>query len=644
MKLESKLVRIIMIAISICMIGTSYAHTVSDVDIKFRINDRWDEYINGEISVTNVSDDTIQNWSIKIPNNISIENIWNASAIKSDNQYVLMPKDYNHILRQNESIDIGFIAKGELMSAENITFLIQDEKWNQCIELGLDEIVYGQMDNNIDKVKYSYIPKESGSYKIIVDSETDIYINIYDAETNNIINTTKNMVNIQESAVTLLEGKTYTIELCKKDLDGEGTFKIKLNKIVIPTDSLFNEQWYLLNTKTGIDINILPVWDKVKQCDIKIGMADTGLYYNHEDLRENVMEQSYNFSHNTTDIFPEDELRGDMNTAIFGHGTHVAGIIGGIKDNGIGIAGIVPNAKLVELKTLGRRRQSEQVYIKSIAAFVQAVEYAQNNGIKIINCSFGGVAPSQAEEEVMKQANDILFVIAAGNNGCDLQEFPIYPACYYLDNAIVVANVDEQGNLEEASNYGGPVQIAAPGTNIISTLPYNQYDFMTGTSMSAPMVSAVCALVWNENPSMTANNLKKWIVNEENVTKISSLQDKVLSGGIINAYNVINVPSTERYEINDYNKKKVKRALVDNNEVYSNQVTDEIIVKTNDSIDEIYQELLEIGECKITGDLKIIDAYTIKFTNESNALKALNLLRNEQKVIYAEPNYVREYN
>jgi subtilisin family serine protease len=135
---------------------------------------------------------------------------------------------------------------------------------------------------------------------------------------------------------------------------------------------------------------------------------------------------------------------------------------------------------------------------------VEAMRYAVRNGANIINYSGGGVLRSQAEEQALKFASDhhVLLVAAAGNEGLNSDFFHFYPADYDLPNILSVAAVDRQGHLLGLSNYGrGTVDVAAPGRNIYSTLPYGGHGFMSGTSQATAFVTGVAALLMAENSS-----------------------------------------------------------------------------------------------------------------------------------------------
>nr|WP_287228026.1 S8 family peptidase [Oscillibacter sp.] len=187
------------------------------------------------------------------------------------------------------------------------------------------------------------------------------------------------------------------------------------------------------------------------------------------------------------------------------NGTHGAGTIAAHADNGIGIAGIVrsDHVKVMAVKALGGWDGSG-----STASIIRAIQYAEANGARICNLSLGSSRNDPALYRTIA-ASDMLFVVAAGNDGADLELAPSYPASYHLDNLITVANLRYDGNLDPTSSYGASsVDLAAPGTHILSTTPGNSYSYMTGTSMAAPMVSAAATMLYSQFPDATLADVK----------------------------------------------------------------------------------------------------------------------------------------
>lgn len=184
------------------------------------------------------------------------------------------------------------------------------------------------------------------------------------------------------------------------------------------------------------------------------------------------------------------------------HGTHCAGIIAAT-EGVFGVAGGI-DIKIMPLKIHGGTKNSG-----SVSDAVKAIKYAQAKGADICNLSWGTSLYSEVLESVMRDS-DMLFVVAAGNSGSNNNSSPLYPASYSLDNMISVAYVTQFGILASDSNYGiYTVDIAAPGQDILSTIVGGGYHYLSGTSMAAPMVSGIAALVYSCGDSLYPQNVKE---------------------------------------------------------------------------------------------------------------------------------------
>jgi subtilisin family serine protease len=241
------------------------------------------------------------------------------------------------------------------------------------------------------------------------------------------------------------------------------------------------------------------------------------------------------------------------------HGTHVAGIIGAERNNGKGANGVANNVAIMSIRAVPNGDE----YDKDIAL---GIRYAVDNGAKVINGSFGKSFSPNAEwvHDALKYAaeKDVLFVHAAGNDGADLDDpanpnFPndqINNGPEFSDNVITVGALDPKYGSEllaSYSNYGKiNVDIFAPGTDIYSSYPNNEYEYSPGTSMAAPAVAGVAALLFSQYPSLTASQVKKIILQSGlpikakvvlggNNSKNATLQSISVSGKIANAYNAL---------------------------------------------------------------------------------------------------------
>ncbi len=311
---------------------------------------------------------------------------------------------------------------------------------------------------------------------------------------------------------------------------------------------------------SGVDINIEAAWDNYNggTRETIIALIDTGVDYTHEDL-ENALwtnkdeipgnglddDQNgyiddyygWNFYNNSNQIY--------TNPVEDRHGTHCAGSMVAVTNNTSGIAGIAGNSavKVMALKALGGSDGSG-----STDSVIKAIQYAEANGAVICNLSLGANESDQALYQAIADSS-MLFVIASGNGdewtgqGQNLDVFPWYPSSYSLDNIIAVANLQPNGRLHYSSNYGSQsVDLAAPGTYILSTIPGNKYGYMTGTSMSAPVVSAVAALVYSQNDQLTLPEVKDIILTSVHTN--DSLKGKLVSGGFLDAGAAVRVATS----------------------------------------------------------------------------------------------------
>ncbi len=179
------------------------------------------------------------------------------------------------------------------------------------------------------------------------------------------------------------------------------------------------------------------------------------------------------------------------------HGTYVSGIIAGQKDES-GVIGLAPNVKILPLKFMSAEGGSTSNAIR-------AIEYAKKMDVKIINCSWSGDSYNAALKDEMENS-DILFLCSAGNEGKDIDNEPVYPACFDIDNIVTVGSFDNCGVIS-VSNWGQQVDLVAPGVNVISTFPQNMYIFASGTSGSTPFVTGAAALALSIHPSLANKKL-----------------------------------------------------------------------------------------------------------------------------------------
>jgi subtilisin family serine protease len=214
-----------------------------------------------------------------------------------------------------------------------------------------------------------------------------------------------------------------------------------------------------------------------------------------------------------------------------GHGTHTAGIIGAVGNNGIGVAGTNWTVQIMPVEFLDSTGSGTDV------AAAESIDYAVNHGAKVINASWGGSGtPDPTITAALQYADSkgVIFVAAAGNNGQDIDNNPFQPASEDLPNMIVVAAIGSNGALPSWSNYGvNSVQLAAPGVNIVSTLPNDSYGDLSGTSMATPYVTGTVALVEAAHPTWSMSQVIDAVL--DHTTADPSLSGEVTTGGVVNA-------------------------------------------------------------------------------------------------------------
>ncbi len=301
---------------------------------------------------------------------------------------------------------------------------------------------------------------------------------------------------------------------------------------VIPNDPLYPDQWALesmampgawaVETGTG---------------GVVLGFADSGIDIAHEDLAGNLWRNPGEVCDNGLDddhdgyvdnCYGLDAVTGAGNPVDDdGHGTHISGLAGAVGNNGVGMSGVNWDVSIMALRFIGPNGYGD------VAAFVEAVEFAAANGVRVINMSFGAYSYSETEKQAIQAAPAILFVAAAGNERYDNDVHPLYPASYDLPNILSVAASNLSDGLASFSNFGrNTVDVAAPGVDVLGPIPGDAYDAFSGTSMSTALVSGLAGLLLAANPSLTVLQVKDRILRTADV---SPGLDQILTGGRVNA-------------------------------------------------------------------------------------------------------------
>lgn len=346
-----------------------------------------------------------------------------------------------------------------------------------------------------------------------------------------------------------------------------------------PNDPSFHELWGLhnfgqtVNGATGVpdaDIDALEAWGLTTgSASVVVGVIDTGVDFGHPDLGGS-METSavmwINPGENCVSSDPTiscdqrtDGVDNDGNTYVDdfrgwdfvnndnnpfddnGHGTHVAGTIGAIGNNGEGVLGVNWTVKIMALKFLSAGGSG------TTANAVKAVNYAAAKGAHITNNSWGGGGFSQALLDAILTADAAgsLFVAAAGNSNVNTDTSPHYPSSYNAPNVIAVAATTSSDAKASFSNYGKKsVDLGAPGTNILSTTPGNTYSYFNGTSMATPHVAGAAALVKAAFPTASDLGIKALLFRS--VDPNSSLNGRVATDGRLNVNNAVQCASAPK--------------------------------------------------------------------------------------------------
>ena len=316
------------------------------------------------------------------------------------------------------------------------------------------------------------------------------------------------LIRVDESR---LETTMESLSLSDKFEDAEPNYIVKALKT--PNDSRFNELWAMENAgqtggKPDADIDAPQAWDiSTGSKEVIVAVIDTGVDYTHEDLAGNMWTNPGEIPDNGIDDdsngFVDDyygwDFAYDDNDPMDGdsHGTHVSGTIGGVGNNGKGIAGVSWNTHIMAVKFL----DDEGSGYNSDA--IDAINYATTMGADIMSNSWGGGGYSSALEAAIQAADDagILFVAAAGNDAENTDQYPFYPSGYDIPNVMSIAATDQNDTLADFSNYGtSTVDIGAPGVNILSSVPGNRYAPYSGTSMAVPHFFRSCCTIKNIKP------------------------------------------------------------------------------------------------------------------------------------------------
>ena len=285
-----------------------------------------------------------------------------------------------------------------------------------------------------------------------------------------------------------------------------------------PNDAQYGQLWAFNNTgqmvagtyvpasgAPGNDMGLEPAWDHIADCGgVVVAVIDTGVNYAHEDLVSNMWNGGTGFPNHGHDFVDNDDDPMDQS----GHGTHVAGILGAVGNNGTGTTGVCQRTRIMAVRVL------DDTGVGTTATAMQGIGFAVTHGATVINLSLagsGGFDPALSDAISQAQNGDVVVIVAAGNQGrnIDLAGNATYPCAFTQPNLLCVAALDQNYALAVFSNWGPTsVDLGAPGTNILSTwggpeADSSTYNALNGTSMAVPQVAGLATMLRAFNPQYT---------------------------------------------------------------------------------------------------------------------------------------------
>jgi subtilisin family serine protease len=325
----------------------------------------------------------------------------------------------------------------------------------------------------------------------------------------------------------------------------------------LPNDPDLGQQWAVNNSGQvilganypfnnpglpGSDLGLDAAWEVRSDCSgVVVAVIDSGVDYTHVDLAGAMWDgtPAYPYPGWDTTGAGDDDPAPDTAIAKDNHGTHVAGIVAAVGDNGIGTTGVCQRSEIMAI------RAGSFVTGLSTLDVIEAIAFAINNGATILNMSFGGELPFDplfnAAIDDARAAN-VLVIAAAGNDGLSVDGPGIdgfdatrfYPCAFPQDNVVCVAASDQSDEWAVFSNFGASsVDVAAPGTNILSTTYFDGFSVITGTSMATAQATGVAALIWAQNPAYSYRDVRAALLDE--TRPASAWTGLTLTGGVIQA-------------------------------------------------------------------------------------------------------------
>ncbi len=314
------------------------------------------------------------------------------------------------------------------------------------------------------------------------------------------------------SARGKIKAELKNLPIAIVDIPRDSIIKLKKNKNIdfIEEDGVWSAT--MQNLPWGVDrIDADAVQSKgVTGKGIRVGVLDSGISP-HEDLS---IAGGWNFINNTANYNDD-----------FGHGTHVSGTIAAINNN-LGVVGVAPDVQIYALKVLDSQGNAKW------STIAKAIDWAITNKLQVLNMSFGGNQGSKTVEKALNKAynSGMILIASSGNTGDTTNVF--YPANY--SSVIAVGATDQNNNIAAFSNRGTKIELVAPGVDIESTYPGNGYRVLSGTSMAAPHVTGVAALLWSIDPKLTNLQVREKLRQSTTDLGLPGL-DMVYGYGLVNA-------------------------------------------------------------------------------------------------------------
>lgn len=343
----------------------------------------------------------------------------------------------------------------------------------------------------------------------------------------------------------------------------------------VSADPQLVDQWHLVNSGAtvaglagvaGADVGAMDAWAVSRGAGVVVAVVDSGMEVTHPDLVANIWSNDddcgdavdddrngYVDDCRGWDFLNNDNKVDDTGTSRFGfaidntHATHVAGIVAATRDNGIGVAGLAPGARIMPVKI-------SDASSMSMSTAATAIRYAVDNGADIVNCSFGTnagttlaqVAPLQDAVRYAAQRG-VLVVAAAGNDGRDIDAVPTFPASLPEANVLSVGASTNADTRASFSNWGAVgVDLFAPGWSVLSTLPGAGYGRLHGTSMASPVAAGAAALAMAAEPNLGSGQIKDLLMTGS--TPIHELAGRSVSGQRLDIGRILNPSGAQREE------------------------------------------------------------------------------------------------